>query len=208
MDVILLERIEKLGNLGQVVKVKAGFARNYLLPEKKALRATPANIAYFESQKATIEETNRQKRTAAGDVAGGLEGQAFTLLRQAGESGQLYGSVSARDIAQAIKERGMPVERKHVMLDHPIKAVGLYEARIMPHPEVSVTVRVTVARSEEEAELLTKRGVIGPAQGDTGDRRSAREIAEELAAAAEAAEAAAEPAEGDAAEETETTPSE
>ena len=202
MDVILLERIEKLGNLGDVVKVKAGFARNYLLPEKKALRATDANKAYFESQKATIEESNRQKRTAAGDVAGGLEGQAFTLIRQAGESGQLYGSVSARDIAQAIKERGMAIERKHVMLDHPIKAVGLFEARIMPHPEVSVTVRVTVARSEEEAETLTKRGVIGPALGDATERRTAREIVEEIAAAEE--EAA--PAEGEAAEATEETP--
>ena len=202
MDVILLERIEKLGNLGDVVKVKAGFARNYLLPEKKALRATDANKAYFESQKATIEESNRQKRAAAGDVAGGLDGQSFTLIRQAGESGQLYGSVSARDIAQAIKERGMAIERKHVMLDHPIKAVGLFEARIMPHPEVSVTVRVTVARSEEEAETLTKRGVIGPALGDAAERRTAREIVDEIAAAEEAAE----PAEGEAAEATEETP--
>jgi large subunit ribosomal protein L9 len=203
MDVILLERIEKLGNLGDVVKVKAGFARNFLLPEKKALRATPDNIKYFESQKATIEEANRHKRAAAGDVAGALEGQAFTLLRQAGESGQLYGSVSARDIAQAIKERGIAIERKHVMLDHPIKAVGLYEARIMPHPEVSVTVRVTVARSDEEAELLVKRGVIGPALGET-ERRSAREIVEDIEAAE--AEATAEPAEGAAAEATETPP--
>jgi large subunit ribosomal protein L9 len=203
MDVILLERIEKLGNLGQVVKVKAGFARNYLLPEKKALRATPDNIAYFESQKTAIEETNRQKRAAAGDVAGGLDGQAFTLLRQAGESGQLYGSVSARDIAQAIKERGLAIERKHVMLDQPIKAVGLYEARIMPHPEVSVMVRVTVARSDEEAEHLKKRGVIGPALGDAAERRSAREIAEEI----EATEAeVAEPVEGEAAETTEAAP--
>jgi large subunit ribosomal protein L9 len=199
MDVILLERIEKLGNLGQVVKVKAGFARNYLLPEKKALRATPDNIAYFESQKTAIEETNRQKRAAARHVAGGLDGQAFTLLRQAGESGQLYGSVSARDIAQAIKERGLAIERKHVMLDQPIKAVGLYEARIMPHPEVSVTVRVTVARSDEEADLLKRRGVIGPALGDASERRSAREIAEEIEAT-EATEAEAAPAEGEAAE--------
>jgi len=201
MDVILLERIEKLGNLGDVVKVKAGFARNFLLPEKKALRATPANIAYFETQKAAIEEANRQKRAAAGDVAGGLEGQSFTLLRQAGETGQLYGSVSARDIALAIKERGLAIERKHVMLDHPIKAVGLYEARIMPHPEVSVTVRITVARSGEEAEVLAKRGVIGPALGEA-ERRSAREIVEEI----EAAEATAAPAEGEAAEATEATP--
>jgi large subunit ribosomal protein L9 len=202
MDVILLERIEKLGNLGEVVKVKAGFARNYLLPEKKALRATPANIAYFESQKSTIEETNRQRRAAAGDGAGALEGQSFVLLRQAAETGQLYGSVSARDIAQAIKERGMAVERKHVMLDHPIKAVGLYEARIMPHPEVSVTVRINVARSEEEAADLAKRGVIGPALGDAAERRTAREIVEEIAAT----EAAAEPAEGEAAEAAEATP--
>jgi large subunit ribosomal protein L9 len=202
MDVILLERIEKLGNLGDVVKVKAGFARNFLLPEKKALRATPDNIKYFESQKVAIEEANRQKRAAAGDVAGGLEGQAFTLLRQAGESGQLYGSVSARDIAQAIKERGVAIERKHVMLDHPIKAVGLYEARIMPHPEISVTVRITVARSDEEAEILAKRGVLGPALGEA-ERRSAREIVEEI----EAAEAATTPpAEGEAAEAAGTTP--
>ena len=190
MDVILLERIEKLGNLGDVVKVRAGYARNYLLPEKKALRATEANKKYFESQKATIEEANREKRAAAGDVAGALEGQAFRLLRQAGESGQLYGSVSARDIAQAVKERGVAVERKHVMLDHPIKAVGLYEARIMPHPEVEVTVRITVARSDEEAEVLTKRGIIGPALGDAEDRRTAREIVEEITAAEEAAERA------------------
>jgi large subunit ribosomal protein L9 len=188
MDVILLERIEKLGNLGDVVKVRAGFARNYLLPEKKALRATEANKKYFESQKTAIEENNRQKRAAAGDVAGALGGQAFTLLRQAGETGQLYGSVSARDIAQAIKERGIAIERKHVMLDHPIKAVGLYEARIMPHPEVAVAVRITVARSDEEAEVLTKRGIIGPAIGDAEQRRTAREIVEEIVAAEEAAE--------------------
>ena len=171
MDVILLERIAKLGQIGEVVRVRDGFARNFLLPQGKALRATEANRGKFESMKAQLEARNLEKKSEAEAVAKKLDGQTFVVIRQAGEGGQLYGSVSARDIAQAIKESGVSIERKHVMLDAPIKAIGLYEARIMPHPEVSVAVRINVARSEEEAEITAQRGILGPAQAETGERR-------------------------------------
>ena len=158
MQVILLERIEKLGKIGDVVKVKPGYARNYLLPQKKALRATKANREYFETQRATLEAANETKLGDASGVAGKLDGVTVTLIRQASETGQLYGSASARDIAAAIGEAGFTVERRMVQLDHPIKLLGLHPVRVALHPEVIVTVTVNVARSPEEAQLQVERG--------------------------------------------------
>jgi large subunit ribosomal protein L9 len=152
MDVILLERIEKLGQMGDTVKVKPGFARNYLLPQKKALRATKDNQARFEAQRTQLEATNLQRRAEAEAVGVKLDGLALTIIRQAGESGILYGSVSGRDIAEAIKEAGFAIERRQVVLDTPIKSLGSYAVKVSLHPEVAVIVRVTVARSQDEAD--------------------------------------------------------
>lgn len=152
MEVILLERIEKLGQMGDTVKVKPGFARNYLLPQKKALRATKENQARFESQRAQLEAQNLQRRDEAQAVAGKLDGLTILIIRQAGEGGMLYGSVSGRDIADAVKEAGFTIERRQVALDKPIKNLGSHPVRVSLHPEVAVTVSVSVARSQEEAE--------------------------------------------------------
>src|SRR6058998_3070764 len=153
MDVILLERVEKLGAIGDVVKVKDGFARNYLLPNKKALRANEANRKVFEANRARIEEDNAEKRSDAEKAAKGVDGKSVKLIRQASNTGQLYGSVSARDIAEALEGVGAHVTKSQVVLDRPIKAIGLHEVRIALHPEVAVTVKVNVARSPEEADL-------------------------------------------------------
>jgi len=158
MEVILLERVAKLGQMGDVVKVKPGFARNYLLPKKKALRATEANKKYFEARRAQLEGQNLELKTEAEKVAGKLNGLAVVLIRQAGEAGQLYGSVSARDIATAVTGAGFTIERRQVELNQPIKAVGLYKVAVDLHPEVRVTVTVNVARSPEEAEIQAKTG--------------------------------------------------
>lgn len=152
MDVVLLERVEKLGQMGDVVKVKDGFARNFLLPKKKALRATKSNLAYFETQRAQLEARNLELKKEASAVGEKLDGQIFVLIRQAGDRGQLYGSVSTRDIAAAITEGGYSVERGQVPLDRPIKEIGLYPVAVILHPEVRVSVTVNVARTEEEAE--------------------------------------------------------
>jgi len=152
MEVILLERIEKLGQMGDVVKVKPGFARNFLLPKKKALRANKENLAFFEKQRAQLEAINLKRREEAQAVAAKMEGLKVLMVRQAGEGGQLYGSVSGRDVADAVKAAGFTIERGQVNLDHPIKTLGSYPVRIALHPEVAVTVTVTVARSQEEAE--------------------------------------------------------
>jgi len=154
--VVLLERIEKLGQMGQVVNVKPGFARNYLLPQKKAMRATKANLAYFETQRAQLEAANLNRKSEAEAVAGKLDGLRVVVIRQAGESGQLYGSVSSRDIAQAVTEAGFTIERHQVVLDHTIKALGLHQIRVALHPEVAVSVTVNVAQSPEEAEMQAK----------------------------------------------------
>jgi large subunit ribosomal protein L9 len=156
IELILLERVEKLGQMGQLVKVKPGFARNYLLPQKKALRATKENLTYFESQRAQLEANNLQRKAEATDVGGKLEGLRVTIIRQAGESGQLYGSVSARDIAEAVTAAGFTIERGQVVLDRPIKSLGLHRLRVVLHPEVSVTVTANVAQSAEEAEMQAK----------------------------------------------------
>ncbi|NUR45300.1 MAG: 50S ribosomal protein L9 [Sphingomonas sp.] len=152
MEVILLERVEKLGAIGDVVKVKDGFARNYLLPRKKALRANEANRKVFEANRARIEEENANRRSDAEKASKGVDGKTVQLIRQASNTGQLYGSVSARDIVEALGADAH-VTKSQVVLDRPIKAIGLHEVKIALHPEVSVTVKVNVARSPEEADL-------------------------------------------------------
>jgi large subunit ribosomal protein L9 len=153
MEVILLERVEKLGAIGDVVRVKDGFARNYLLPRKKALRANESNRKLFEANRARIEEENANRRSDAEKAAKGVDGKSVQLIRQASNTGQLYGSVSARDIAEALDAEGAKVAKSQVVLDRPIKAIGMHEVKIALHPEVSVTVKVNVARSPEEADL-------------------------------------------------------
>src|ERR687889_424213 len=153
MEVILLERVEKLGAIGDVVKVKDGFARNYLLPRKKALRANDSNRKLFETNRARIEEENAERRADAEKASKGVDGKTVQLIRQASNTGQLYGSVSARDIAEALEGVGAKVAKSQVVLDRPIKAIGMHEVKIALHPEVAVAVKVNVARSPEEAEL-------------------------------------------------------
>lgn len=152
MQVILLERVEKLGQMGDVVRVKPGFARNFLLPQKKALRATKENMERFEKQRAQLEANNLRLKGEAEAVAKKLDGLAIVLVRQAGETGQLYGSVSARDIAEAVTAAGFTVEHRQVRIDRPIKTLGLVQTRVMLHPEVAASITVNVAKSEEEAE--------------------------------------------------------
>jgi len=152
MQVILLERVEKLGQIGDEVRVKDGFARNYLLPKKKALRATDKNRAFFETQRAQIETRNLERKGEAEKIAKKLDGKTFVLLRQAGDRGQLYGSVSPRDIADIVTAGGFSVDRTQVPLDKAIKAIGLVQTIIVLHPEVRVTVTINVARTEDEAE--------------------------------------------------------
>ncbi|HZC38042.1 MAG TPA: 50S ribosomal protein L9 [Sphingomicrobium sp.] len=153
MEIILLERVEKLGAIGDVVKVKDGFARNYLLPNKKALRANESNRKLFEANRARIEEENAHRRTDAEAASKGVGGKSVQLIRQASNTGQLYGSVSARDIAEALEGVGAKVAKSQVVLDRPIKALGVHEVKIALHPEVVVVVKVNVARSPEEADL-------------------------------------------------------
>ena len=153
MEVILLERVEKLGAIGDVVKVKDGFARNFLLPRKKALRANEANRKLFEANRARIEEENAAKRGDAEKASKDVDGKSVKLIRQASNTGQLYGSVSARDIAEALEGVGAHVAKSQVVLDRPIKTIGMHEVKIALHPEVAVAVKVNVARSPEEADL-------------------------------------------------------
>jgi large subunit ribosomal protein L9 len=180
MDVILLERIGKLGQMGDVVRVKDGFARNYLLPKNKALRASEANRARFETMKIDLEARNLQQRGEAEKIAERLNGQSFTVLRQAAEGGQLYGSVTPRDLVGLIIERSFTVERSQIVLNMPIKMIGMYKVPVSLHPEVEVTVSLTVARSADEAERL-QRG-----EDITVSREEAEEAAAAAAAAAEA----------------------
>jgi len=153
MEVILLERVEKLGAIGDVVKVKNGFARNYLLPNKKALRANDANRKLFETQRAQIEADNATRRADAEKASKGVDGKTVQLIRQASNVGHLYGSVSARDIVDALDAQGAKVTKSQVVLDRPIKAIGVHEVKVALHPEVAVTIKVNVARSPEEADL-------------------------------------------------------
>jgi large subunit ribosomal protein L9 len=153
MNIILLERIEKLGQLGDIVKVKLGFARNYLLPQKKALRATKENQANFEMRRAHLETQSLERREEAQVIANKLSGFSVEIIRQAGESGMLYGSVRSNDIVNAIKESGFVINRHQVILDHPIKSLGVSQVRISLHPEVIVTIKINVSRSQKSTEL-------------------------------------------------------
>ncbi len=156
MQVILLERIGRLGQMGDVVKVRPGFARNFLLPQGKALRATKDNLSRFEHDRAQLEANNLQRKQEAEAVAKKLHGLSFVLLRQAGDSGQLYGSVSTRDVADAVTAGGFTLDRVQVLLDRPIKNLGLHDVRVSLHPEVEIKVAVNVARTEEEAQRQAK----------------------------------------------------
>jgi large subunit ribosomal protein L9 len=156
MQVILLERVEKLGAIGDVVTVKDGFARNFLLPRNKALRSNAANLKIFEANKARIVAENDTKREEAQKAAGGVDGTAVTLIRQASNTGQLYGSVAARDILEALEEAGKKVSKNQIVLDKPIKAIGVYDVKVSLHAEVAVMVKVNVARSPEEADLQSQ----------------------------------------------------
>lgn len=153
MDVILLERIEKLGTIGDVVKVKNGYARNFLLPRGKALRANESNRKVFEANREKIEAQNAERRAGAEKEAKTIDGLKIQLIRQASNTGQLYGSVSARDLAEALEAEGHKVPKNQIVLDRPIKTIGLNDVKIALHPEVSVTIQVNVARSPEEAEM-------------------------------------------------------
>jgi large subunit ribosomal protein L9 len=157
MQVILLERIEKLGQMGQTVTVKPGYARNYLLPKKKAIRATKDNLAYFDSKRAQLEAENLKRKEEASYVAKKMEGCSVTLIRQASEVGQLYGSVRSRDIAEALVAGGYTVGRSQVQLGAPIKTLGIHVASLMLHPEVFVDVSVNIAQSEDEAAVQAEK---------------------------------------------------
>jgi large subunit ribosomal protein L9 len=191
IDLILLERVENLGQMGQVVKVRPGFARNFLLPQKKALRATKDNLAYFDKQRAQLEAQNLQRKGEAEQVATKLDGVHVVIIRQAGESGQLYGSVSARDIADAVTAAGFTIGRGQIVLDKPIKALGLYKTRVVLHPEVSVSVTANIAQSPEEAEMQEK-GVDPLQLAQEAAARETREAAEAVFEKPDAEEPAAE----------------
>jgi len=152
MQIILLERVEKLGSIGDVVTVKDGYARNYLLPNKKALRANEANRKIFEANRARIEAENAERRTEAEQHAGNVEGKQVVLIRASSNSGQLYGSVSVRDIVEALNEDNANVAKQMIVLERPIKTIGMFDVRVNLHPEVTVTVQVNVARSPDEAD--------------------------------------------------------
>jgi large subunit ribosomal protein L9 len=168
MEVILLQRVEKLGQMGEIVKVKPGFARNYLLPEKKALRATKENRERFEQQRAQLEAQNLKRREEAERVAERVHGLSVVIIRQAGESGSLYGSVAPRDIAEAATAAGLTISRQQVALEQPIKMLGLSQVRVVLHPEVSIPVTVNVARSPEEAERQARGEAVGAEAAETG----------------------------------------
>ncbi|MGB0921289.1 MAG: 50S ribosomal protein L9 [Alphaproteobacteria bacterium] len=167
MEIVLLERVEKLGQMGDVVQVKDGFARNFLLPQGKALRANKANLARFEAERAQLEARNLEAKSEAEAVGEKLNGESFVIIRQSGESGQLYGSVSARDIADAVTEGGFSAVKSQVRLQTPIKNIGLHEVRVVLHPEVDVTVTINVARTADEAEMQARgENVLGEREED------------------------------------------
>ena len=190
MEVILLERIERLGQMGEVVAVKAGYARNYLLPQGKALRATKANREHFEEQRAQLEAQNLTRRTEAETLAERLDGLAVVLIRQAGENGQLYGSVTASDISDAVTATGFTLDRRQVAIDRPIKELGLHDIRITLHPEVRVSVKANVAQSQEAAVLQAEAAEAAepgePATSPVAEAEAEPETAEDAEAKAEA----------------------
>ena len=205
MDVILLERVEKLGQMGDVVDVKPGYARNFLLPRGKALRANKANRQRFENERAQLEARNLELRTEAEAVQTKLDGESVIVIRQASESGQLYGSVATRDIAAGLTENGFTVERQQVSQQRPIKILGLHEVLIRLHPEVTATVTVNVARTAEEAERQARGEDVTIDRTD--EEEEAALLAEEVFEDAEQA-AALEAEDGDAADEGDEAPSE
>ena len=183
MEVILLERVHNLGQIGDVVKVKPGYARNFLLPLRKALRATQANKSKFEAQRAQIEATNLEKRGEAEQIRSKVDGLKVVLIRQAGETGQLFGSVNARDVADAVTSAGFTIERRQVILDRPIKTLGLHPLRVALHPEVIVSITANVAKSTEEADAQEKAGgFVGKANRGPADLDSMLAEAEAVAA--------------------------
>ncbi|MDZ4737144.1 MAG: 50S ribosomal protein L9 [Rhodospirillaceae bacterium] len=197
VEVILLERVEKLGQMGDIVKVRPGFARNFLLPQKKALRATESNKKRFSEQRVQLEAVNLQRRQEAEKVAPSLDNMVVTLIRQAGETGQLFGSATTRDIADAVSAKGVTIGRQQVLLDRPIKELGLVPVRVVLHPEVSVTVTVNVARSLDEAEVQLKTGAAVVGERDEPDvDYLADEAAAEAAAQAVKEEPSGESASG------------
>ncbi len=161
VELILLQRVEHLGQMGDIVKVRPGFARNFLLPQKKATRATKENRERFEAQRAQLEAQNLRRREEAERIAERVGGLSVVVIRQAGEAGGLYGSVSPRDIAQGVTDSGLSIDRQQVVLEHPIKTLGLHKVRVVLHPEVSITVTVNVARSQEEAERQARGQAVG-----------------------------------------------
>jgi large subunit ribosomal protein L9 len=197
MEVILLERVAKLGQMGEVVRVRDGFARNFLLPRGKALRATKDNRAKFDGMKADLEARNLQAKGEAEKAAAKIDGRGVTVIRQASDTGALYGSVSSRDLVALFEAEGIKVTRSQIMLDAPLKAIGLHKIEIAVHPEVEVTVTVTVARNADEAERI-KRG-----EDVTVRREEQDEAAEALAAAEEFFDPEARKEDGEAAEATE-----
>ena len=205
MDIVLLERIDKLGGMGEVVAVRPGYARNFLIPQGKALRATKANIARFETERAQREAHNASRRAAAESLAGGMEGAHVALIRQAADNLQLYGSVKARDIAAGLAALGFEIDRRDVVLPRPIKTLGLHRVVARPHPEVEVTVVANVARSEEEARLQEETGKVAGRAGDEDEAEGAPPLEEPAAGGpddpgdpdAAPGQAAGEAAEGD-----------
>lgn len=181
MKVILLERVEGRGALGDVITVKDGFARNYLLPLKKALRANSANMKVFDAQRADIEARNLKTKEQAGKAGEKLDGTSYILIRQAGESGQLYGSVSGRDVADIVNAEGGKVERSMVVLDKPIKTLGLHEVKVRLHAEVAVSVTLNIARSQDEAERQARGENVIDSQFEE-DRAAAEEAAQDMLA--------------------------
>jgi large subunit ribosomal protein L9 len=188
MEVVLLQRVEKLGQMGEIVNVKDGYARNYLLPQRKALRATKANMVRFETERAQLEARNLEERAEAQKVADKLDGQQFVVIRQASEAGSLYGSVTARDVADVATEGGFSVARGQVVLDRPVKELGLHEVRVVLHPEVSASITVNVARSAEEAELQASGKSIQDlrAEEDSEAEFEIAELFDDMGGAAEA----------------------
>ena len=179
MKVVLLERVENLGAIGDVVTVKDGFARNFLLPREKALRATSKNLEKFELDRAAIEARNDKNKGEAQKIADKIDGQTYVMIRQAGETGQLYGSVAGRDVAEAVQAEGGKVERSQVVLNTAIKALGVHEVLVRLHPEVTATVKINIARSAEEAERQAKgEDVIKSAYDE--DRNAAAEQASDM----------------------------
>jgi len=202
MEIILLERVANLGMIGDVVTVRDGYARNFLLPQKKALRANDANRQVFEANRDRLEAENAEKRTEAEKHGAKVEGAEIVLIRAASNSGQLYGSVNVRDVAIALSDKGHDIDKKQVIMGAPIKTIGMFNVTISLHPEVEVTVKANVARSDDEAELQSQ-GVDVIAQMNDEERNEAEGFTEELDPDRELGELPSDaPAEGEAAEET------